>query len=237
MGHGGTNWGFWSGANGGGGSSFQPHETSYDYDSPVSEAGEHGYHSNVDKYLAMQSVLLKHQTKADGPVPPEPALLPRTGYGDVKMTSAARVLDNLDVLGPTVQSTAAVTPPRMEALGCFYGSIMYTASLSKAAAGSTLGFGGAVQDRVQVFVGGEFQGTSYRVTGSAPVNVTGKAGDKIQLLVENMGRINFGHGMDNEHKAKHPQHNFLFDQPSPYLSARTIPHAAIALYLPVLVGG
>ena len=28
MGHGGTNWGFWSGANGGGGSSFQPHETS-----------------------------------------------------------------------------------------------------------------------------------------------------------------------------------------------------------------
>lgn len=43
MGHGGTNFGFWSGANGGGGSSFQPHETSYDYDSPVSESGEHGW--------------------------------------------------------------------------------------------------------------------------------------------------------------------------------------------------
>ena len=39
MGHGGTNFGYWSGANGGGGSSYQPHETSYDYNSPVAEAG------------------------------------------------------------------------------------------------------------------------------------------------------------------------------------------------------
>ena len=73
---------------------------SYDYSSPVSEAGEHGYHSNVDKYLAMQSTLLQHQTKADLPIPAEPALLPRTGYGSVKMTSAARVLDSLDAYPP-----------------------------------------------------------------------------------------------------------------------------------------
>ena len=44
--------GFWSGANGGGGKSYQPHETSYDYDSPVSEAGEHGYHGGVDKSVS-----------------------------------------------------------------------------------------------------------------------------------------------------------------------------------------
>ena len=60
----------------------------------------------------------------------------------------------------------------METVGCFYGSMLYTTSLPKAAAGATLGFGGAVQDRVQVFVDGAFQGTSYRVTGSTPVTVT-----------------------------------------------------------------
>ena len=65
MGHGGTNWGFFSGANGGGGTSFQPHVTSYDYDSPVSEGGEHGFHSGVDKYMAMQAVMKKHATPAE----------------------------------------------------------------------------------------------------------------------------------------------------------------------------
>lgn len=39
MAHGGTNFGFWNGANGGG-SSFQPTITSYDYDAPISEGKE-----------------------------------------------------------------------------------------------------------------------------------------------------------------------------------------------------
>merc|ERR1719253_1488852 len=49
MGHGGSNFGFWSGANGGG-KSYQPHITSYDYDSPVSENGDHGYGAGGDKF-------------------------------------------------------------------------------------------------------------------------------------------------------------------------------------------
>ena len=84
MGHGGTNFGWFSGANGGGGSSFQPHVTSYDYDSPVSEAGEHGYHASVDKYAAMQKVLLAHSPSEDvaaAAASPEPPLLPRAALG------------------------------------------------------------------------------------------------------------------------------------------------------------
>jgi hypothetical protein len=57
MGFGGTNFGHWSGANGGGGTSYQPHITSYDYDSPIGEAGVHGYGSDsADKYTAVKSV-------------------------------------------------------------------------------------------------------------------------------------------------------------------------------------
>ena len=40
MAHGGTNFGFWAGANVG--DSYQPHITSYDYDCPVSEGGGYG---------------------------------------------------------------------------------------------------------------------------------------------------------------------------------------------------
>lgn len=40
MAHGGTNFGFWAGANVG--DTYQPHITSYDYDCPVSEAGGYG---------------------------------------------------------------------------------------------------------------------------------------------------------------------------------------------------
>ena len=38
--HGGTNFGFWGGANVDG-ATFMPHITSYDYDAPISEAGDY----------------------------------------------------------------------------------------------------------------------------------------------------------------------------------------------------
>ena len=50
MAHGGTNFGFWSGANGDqtseGKESFKPDITSYDYSSPISEAGDHNVGSD-----------------------------------------------------------------------------------------------------------------------------------------------------------------------------------------------
>jgi hypothetical protein len=57
MGYGGTNYGFYSGANGDGGSSYMPHITSYDYNSPLSEGGQHGYGSSgQDKYAGVLKV-------------------------------------------------------------------------------------------------------------------------------------------------------------------------------------
>ena len=46
MAHGGTSFGWWAGANGGGGTSYQADITSYDYDAPLSEGGEHGFGSD-----------------------------------------------------------------------------------------------------------------------------------------------------------------------------------------------
>ena len=100
MGHGGTNFAHWAGANGGGGKSYEPHETSYDYDSPISEAGEHGYHAGVDKFAAMQSTLAAARSGGarigvrvrDAPPPAEPALPPRAAFGKVVLTEVSCLL-------------------------------------------------------------------------------------------------------------------------------------------------
>jgi hypothetical protein len=101
------------GANGGGGSSFQPHETSYDYNSPVAEAGEHGWHASIDKYTAMQNVLQKYSKT---PLVAEPPLPSRTGYGSVTMTASAPVLANIGAL--TTKSNVSAVPQTMEAMEC-----------------------------------------------------------------------------------------------------------------------
>ena len=212
MGHGGTNFGFWSGANGGGGSSFQPHETSYDYSSPVSEAGEHGFHSTVDKYVAMQSTLAKAQLRGGGGAPPaELPLPPREAFGTVVLTERVPLFDALDALSPGAPSGPFDTAPTMESMDdCPYGYALYTMTLGSAAA--TLDFKlafGDLKDRVQVFT--ETPGSkpvyrtfAYRVTSSTAAFSAAKGEitpqTKLHLLLENMGRINFSHGMDAETK-------------------------------------
>lgn len=78
-----------------------------------------------------------------------------------------------------------------------YGFAVYTTTV---AAGSNTVTFSDLKDRVQVFVDGTYVGSSYRVDNSPGVNVTTRQGSELQLLLENMGRINYGHGMDHETK-------------------------------------
>ena len=69
------------------------------------------------------------------------------------------------------------------------------------AGGLTISAGG-LRDRVQIFVDDVEMGTLYRVSNpTATITLTGaKSGSVLKLLVENMGRINFSHGMDDDRK-------------------------------------
>ena len=68
---GGTNFGFSNGANQG--KLFQPQPTSYDYDAPLSEAGD-----PTEKYFAIQKVLSKY---VDIPSGPQPKPSEKAAYG------------------------------------------------------------------------------------------------------------------------------------------------------------
>ena len=207
MAHGGTNFGGWSGANGDGGSSFQPHVTSYDYDSPLSEGGNHGFGSDGgDKFKALQSVFKKYwRADADGAPspPPEPAPLPLKAFGRFSFSQTARLLSpaNLEVISNLVASEV-VAPQPVEKYGpsCYYGLILYSTTLDSDYSNQSLTIGD-VRDRVQVFVSDGYYGTLYRVTPGTAVELpSAPKGALLQLLVENMGRINFGHGMDDTRK-------------------------------------
>lgn len=207
MAHGGTNFGFWSGANGDltseGKQSFKPDVTSYDYSSPISEAGDHNIGSSGgDLFAAVQTAINASSGTSSGnlPVfPAEPAPISKKAYGEVRLDEAAPLLDNLDDLAGchvAVPSNAAAFPS-MEDLQSWYGFVLFQTAKSTASDATsgfpsmTMNFSSlTLHDRVQVFVDGAEAGTAYRATCPSTVQVP--AGKEMGLLVENMGRINYG---------------------------------------------
>jgi beta-galactosidase len=216
MGHGGTSFGYWSGSNGDGGTVFQPDITSYDYDSPISEGGEHGYgNDGLDKYKAIQTVLLKHRTRSNSifkepsPVPTEPPLPRRMAYPSLAFSESTRLLPNALVLlpnasgGKPVATTDRTSPPSMEAIGQNYGFLLYETTMPPTTrAGDnegefpTVGFSTFPRDRAHVFVDSQVATTAplYRSTYNKSVPLLFQTGTTLQILIENMGRLNYGTG-------------------------------------------
>jgi len=189
MGHGGTNWGFWNGANGG--DVYTATITSYDYDSPISEGGEHGYGSEgKDKYTAIKETIIKYVDAES--IPPEPPLPPRGSIGSIPLTDSIGLFDALEVLafGPPIHHPGP-RPPHMEAVNQSQGFIMYTTWIGPKHSKTNLTLGG-VHDRAQVWVGTEAVGTVYR---SQLLHLTLPSitkSEKLVILIENLGRVNFG---------------------------------------------
>lgn len=175
---GGTNFGFTSGANHY--EKFAPDVTSYDYDAPLSECGD-----VTPKYLALREVIKKHTGKE----PPEvPANREKKAYGKVVLDKEASLFDNLDSLSSKQFSNV---PKCMEAYGEGYGYIAYVTKLNRDYDNVGLYFE-SLGDRAQIYINRTLQGIIYINDDSQMVNISAKAGDTLTILVENMGRANFG---------------------------------------------
>jgi len=197
MAHGGTNFGFWSGAMGdstaNGPSSYQALITSYDYSAPISEAGDHNIGTDGgDLFHAVRKAI----TSKYGKAPEEPPPIPKVAYGKINFTESASLFANLDKLqtgSHTVDNDMLF--PSFEKLSLPFGLMLYrrTPGLEGSSSFSeqNLNFNSfKVHDRVQVFVEGSSYGSVSRVDGDASVRIP--AGKNMDLLVENMGRINTG---------------------------------------------
>ncbi|NXB18645.1 BGAL galactosidase, partial [Rhagologus leucostigma] len=180
--HGGTNFAYWSGADYK--DQYKPVTTSYDYDAPLSEAGD-----LTEKLFAIRTVISKFQPLPVGPMPPA---TPKYAYGWVALRKYAELLDVLDVLCPSgpIQSQFPLT---FEALKQAHGFVVYHTQLPwDVLDPATLGAPPhTICDRGYVMLQKEYQGTLER-DGQTTLNVTGRAGDTLDMLLENMGRISFG---------------------------------------------
>lgn len=174
---GGTNFGFTSGANHY--EKFAPDVTSYDYDALLTECGD-----VTEKYKAVREVIREATGKE---LPPIPKDREKKAYGKVALTRSAGLLPNLDALSSPIHSDV---PRAMEEYGIGYGYIAYRTVLNRDYRDAKLSFE-SLGDRAQVLVNGKLQGIAY-LNDSLEVTVNAKKGDVLTILVENMGRANFG---------------------------------------------
>ncbi|KAK2108438.1 Beta-galactosidase-1-like protein [Saguinus oedipus] len=155
--HGGTNFGYWNGADKKG--RFLPITTSYDYDAPISEAGD-----PTPKLFALRNVISK----------------------------VGHLLAFLDLLCPhgPINSTLPMT---FEAVKQDHGFMLYRTYLTHAIFEPTPFWvpNNGVHDRAYVMVDGVFQGVLERNMRDK-LFLMGKLGSKLDILLENMGRLSFG---------------------------------------------
>ena len=175
MTHGGTSFGHWAGANSPG---FQPDVTSYDYDAPINEYGH-----ATPKYHELRNMMQKYSDKKL-PSVPKP-IAPIITVPEFQLTEFAPLANGAD---KTVNSKDTKT---FEDLDMGWGTVVYTVELPETKAGGTLV--ADVHDFAQYFINGEYVGKTDRVKNERAITIPAtKKGDKLQIVVEGMGRINFG---------------------------------------------
>jgi len=176
--HGGTNFGFMNGANCYP-APYQADITSYDYACPLSECGDlsprfEAYRNILEKYIE---------------IPPayNIQLSTKHSYGTVPIDESTGLFVSLDVLSQPRQS---VIPLPMETYDQDYGFILYRTQLSGPRMGIIHVQG--VHDRAQVFLDGELVDVLDRESGNEYSSVDIVKEARLDILVENMGRVNFG---------------------------------------------
>ena len=176
MTHGGTNWGHWAGANSPG---FAPDVTSYDYDAPISESGQ-----PTPKFRELRKTMEKY---AGGrKLPPLPPLVKPVSVPAFEFTEVAPLWENL----PESKKDAAIRT--MEEYDQGFGSILYRTYLPELTSASMLTVSDP-HDFAQVFVDGKYIGSLDRRNGEKELRLPPVAkGARLDILVEAMGRINFG---------------------------------------------
>ena len=177
MTHGGTSFGHWAGANSPG---FAPDVTSYDYDAPINEWG-----LPTEKYWTLRCTMQKY---ADGGKLPNVPKAPMNiiSVPQFKFTEYAPIVCGIDTI---VESRDVKT---MEELDMGWGSMIYQTTLPTVSTPSLLTLNDC-HDFAQVFIDGKYIGKIDRVKNEKSIVLPAvKSGQKLTILIEAMGRINFG---------------------------------------------
>ncbi len=204
--HGGTNFGFTAGANHNQGHGYEPTVTSYDYCAMLTEWGDY-----TPAYHAVRKLLCEKQGIEPPELPESPKL---QSIGKVELTETASLFENLDNIG---EKHHVPVPEGMEYFGQNFGLIYYETTLKGKYNASPM-YVKNVHDFAEVYFDGEkktsIDRTLYSVEGkttlkdvifkkkkgeSSPFLMPALSGErKIGVLVDTMGRVNYGNMLDRK---------------------------------------
>ena len=177
--HGGTTRGFMNGANYNDQNPYEPQISSYDYDAPLDEAG-----NATDKFMKFREVISKH-LPAGVTLPEVPAAKPAMGLPAIKFTKSTSLFNVL----PLAKTNN--TPLTFEDLNQAYGFVLYRTTINGGKSG--LLKLKDLRDYGMIFVNGKRVGILDRRKYQDSLMISLPKGKvTLDILVENLGRINFG---------------------------------------------
>lgn len=179
--HGGTNFGLMNGCSARGQKDL-PQVTSYDYDAPLDEQG-----NPTKKYYALQNMM---QELFPGIEQQEPLVKASMELKAIPLNEKVSLFSVMDEITEKQQSKY---PKTMEELGQQYGYTLYRSRVKK---DSNEEFYRVIDgsDRIQFFFNEEKQATQYQEEIGEKINVISNENlNQLDILVENMGRVNYGH--------------------------------------------
>jgi len=177
--HGGTTRGFMNGANYKDSTPYEPQTSSYDYDAPLDEAG-----NATDKFMQFRTVIQKHLPKGTV-LPAVPAAKPTIAIPSIEFKMGIRIAD---ILPAAVKNANPLT---FEDLQQDYGFVWYRTVLEGGKTG-VLKLKD-LRDYAVIMINGQPAGVLDRRLGQDSLSISLPAGKvKLDILVENLGRINFG---------------------------------------------
>ena len=180
--HGGTNFGFMNGCSARGVTDL-PQVTSYDYDALLDEQG-----NPTPKYFAVQKMM---ETYYPEYLQMKPLTKESFELRDIALSEKVSLFETLADLAQPVES---LYPVKMEDLGQSYGYLLYRTEASWDADEEKIRVIDG-RDRMQLFVDGKLMATQYQAEIGQDIFVAGekRSTHRIDILMENMGRVNYGH--------------------------------------------
>lgn len=178
--HGGSNFAFMNGCSARGKIDL-PQVTSYDYDAILDEAG-----NPTKKYRLLQKSIQELFPNHDYH---EPLVKETMEIKDIPLVNKVSLVSTLDKLSDV---TKTYYPLNMEDLGQSTGYIFYRTKINKESAEVEKISLIDARDRVQIFQNNQWLATQYQEEVGQEVLINLEEENNLDLLIENMGRINYG---------------------------------------------
>ena len=187
---GGTNFGFMNGCSARGNNDL-PQVTSYDYDAVLTEWG-----NPRDKYYELKKVVKALYPSIEQF---EPRIRAQKNLGKYKADGAVSLMK---IVSEISEENTTVYPQAMENLNCNYGYMLYRSKIKNYNHAEKLKVIDAA-DRCSIYIDEKFVTTQYKEEIGTEVEFNSENQIiNVDILVENLGRVNYGHKLNSPTQRK-----------------------------------